>query len=116
MYRIDYTDLGNAADILYCFMTLPSLSKPECCILRENGLPETIVNDGSDFMNEDEFCSKIIGTSFLSITCVASTDIEGKHRVVLSLMQDMDYMVLNFPTAKGIPNAAEKRLLSFLEI
>lgn len=115
MYRIDYTDLRNAAEILYCFMTLPSLSKPECSILRE-GKAETIVNDGSDFMNEDEFCSKVIRADYLSITCVASTDIEGKHRAVLSLMQDMDYMVLNFPSAKGKPNEAEKRLLNLLEI
>lgn len=114
MYRIDYTNLRNAAEILYCFMTLPSLTKPECSIWCENGLSETIFNDGADFMSEDEFCRKIIRTNFLSITCVASTDKEDKYRAVLSLVQDVDYMILNFPSTNGKPNAAAKRLLRLL--
>ena len=116
MYRIDFTDLRNAAEIIYCFMTLPSLTKPECSVWRGPGIPETVVNDGGTFMSEEAFCKKLLASDFLSITCVASTDNEDKRRVVLTLMQDMDFMVLNFPSANGKPNEAERRLLKLLEI
>ena len=116
MYRIDFTDLRNAAEILYCFMTLPCLTRPECTLWNENGLPDTVVNDGAGFLTEEAFCRKIIGTKFLSITCVASTDKEDKRRVVLSLMEGMDFMVLNFPSANGKLSEAEQKLLKLLEI
>lgn len=115
MYRIDYSNLREAAEILYCFMTVPSLNKPECSIWNGQGVPETFVNDG-DFMTEERFCRKIIGTDFASITCVASTDASDKRRVVLTLMPELGFMVLNFPQANGTPNEAELRILKLLEM
>ena len=116
MYRIDYTDLHNAAEILYCFMTLPSLTNPECSIWVESGLPETVSNTGTDFMSEEAFCKKILNTKFAAITCVASTDRADKRRAVLNLMDGMDFMVLSFPQSNGKPNEAELRLLKLLEM
>ena len=116
MYRIDYSDLRNAAEIIYCFMTLPSLNRPECSIWSDNGLPETVTNDGVGFMSEETFCKMITKGEFLSVTCVASTDKEDKRRAVLTLMPEMDFMILNFPSADGKPNAAELKLLKLLEM
>lgn len=116
MYRIDYTDLQNAAEIIYCFMTLPSLKNPECSIWNGYGFPETLSNTGCGFMSEEDFCRKIRNTEFAAITCVASTDKEDKRRVVLNLMDGMDFMVLNFPQSNGKPNEAELRLLTLLEM
>ena len=116
MYRIDFTDLRNAAEIIYCFMTLPSLNKPECSIWSSDGLPETVVNEGSGFLSLEDFCGKIIRNDFAAITCVASTDKEDRRRVVLNLMEGMNFMVLNFPQSNGKPNEAERRLLKLLEL
>lgn len=116
MYRIDYADLRSAAEIIYCFMTVPSLTNPECAIWDGVGIPETIVNSGSGFMSEETFCKKITETGFISVTCVASTDKADTRRVVLTLMPELEYMVLNFPAANGKPNEAERRLLKMLEI
>ena len=115
MYRIDFTDLHNAAEIMYCFMTLPILHNPECTIWG-SGFPETIANNGTNFIPEDEFCDKICKSGADAVTCIASTDREDTRRAVLSLMPDTDYLVLNFPSANGKPNEAEKRLLMLLEM
>ena len=115
MYRIDFTDNRNAAEIIYCFMTIPSLMNPECTIWSDNGLPNTVVNDGTDFMTETEFCKKIISSDFAAISCVASTDKADTRRVVLTLMPDTDYLVLSFPFANGKPNEAELKLLRMME-
>lgn len=32
MYRIDFESLSEAAEIIYCFMTLPVLTLPECTL------------------------------------------------------------------------------------
>lgn len=115
MYRIDYTDILHAAEILYCFMTIPALTNPECTIWSDNGFPETVINDGSGFMTEQEFCRKIASTSFVTVTCIASTDREDTRRAVLTLTPDTGCIVLSFPAANGSPNEAEKRLLKLLE-
>ena len=86
MYRIDFEDIIEAAEIFYCFMT------------------------------EQEFCHKITSTDFAAISCVASTDKADTRRVVLNLMPDTDYLILNFPSANGKPNEAARRLLKLLEI
>ena len=116
MYRINFTDLRNAAEIIYCFMTIPNLTNPECTVWRGSGVPTTIANAGKEFMSEQEFWRKILSSDFAAISCVASTDKADKRRVVLSLMPGADFLVLNFPSANGKPNEAEKRLLKLLEI
>ena len=116
MYRIDYTELRNAAEIIYCFMTIPSLTNPECTIWSGSGIPNTIVNDGAGFMTEKEFCRKIVSSDFAAISCVASTDKADTRRVVLNLMPDTDYLILSFPSANGKPNEAELKLLRMLGI
>lgn len=116
MYRIDFDDLNSAAEIIYCFMTLPTLTRPECTIWNNNGIPDTVTNEGSGFMTEQEFCKRITSSGFAAISCVASTDKADTRRVVLNLMPDMDFMVLNFPSANGKPNEAERLLLRLLEI
>ena len=32
MYRIDFEDIIEAAEIIHCFMTIPTLTNPECTI------------------------------------------------------------------------------------
>jgi len=115
MFRIDFIDLNNAAEIMYCFMTLPSLTRPECTIWSDAGFPDTLTNDGPGFMSEKEFCSKITSSNFSAITCIASTDKQDKRRVVLNLMPDTEYLVLNFPSSGGRLNPDEKKLLALLE-
>lgn len=116
MYRIDFEDVNEAAEILYCFMTIPTLTHPECTIWSDSGIPNTVTNDGTGFMTEQEFCQKIASTDFVVISCVASTDKADTRRVVLNLMPDTDYLILNFPSANGKPNEAERRLMRLLEI
>lgn len=113
MYRIDFEDIKEAAEIFYCFMTIPSLTNPECTIWSDNGFPNTITNDGTDFMTEQEFYEKITASEFAAISCVASTDKADTRRVVLSLMPDTEYLVLNFPTSGGQLNANEKRVFNY---
>ena len=115
MYRIDFTDLRKAAEIIYCFLTLPCLHNPECSIWGSDGLPKSVLNGGMGFASEEDFCRKIVGCDFAAVTCVASTDKADKRRVVLNLMDGMDFMVLSFPQANGKPNEAEHRLLKMLE-
>lgn len=115
MYRIDFEDIIEAAEIFYCFMTIPTLTNPECTIWSDSGIPNTITNDGTGFMTEQEFCHKITSADFAAISCVASTDKADTRRVVLNLMPDTDYLILNFPSANGKPNEAERRLLKLLE-
>lgn len=115
MYRIDFEDINEAAEIIYCFMTIPTLTNPECTIWSDSGIPNTIANGGTGFMTEQEFCHKITSVAFAAISCVASTDKADTRRVVLNLMPDTDYLVLNFPSANGKPNEAERKLLKFLE-
>lgn len=116
MYRIDYSNLNEATKIIYCFMTIPVLFNLECTIWSDSGLPDTVTNDGTSFMSEQEFCKKILSTDFVAISCIAATDKADSRRVVLNLMPDMDFMVLNFPQSNGKPNEAERRLLKLLEI
>lgn len=116
MYQIDFEDVNEAAEIIYCFMTIPTLTNPECTIWSDSGIPNTVTNDGTGFMTEREFCHKIATTEFAAISCVASTDKADKRRVVLNLMPGTDYLILNFPSANGKPNEAERRLLKLLEI
>ena len=116
MYRIDFEDINEAAEIIYCFMTIPTLTNPECTIWSDSGIPTTITNDGTGFMTEQEFCYKITSADFAAISCVASTDKADTRRVVLNLMPDTDYLILNFPSANGKPNEAERRLMKLLEI
>jgi len=116
MYRIDFEDINEAAEIIYCFMTIPTLTNPECTIWSDCGIPNTVSNDGTGFMTEQEFCHKVKSTEFVAISCVASTDKADTRRVVLNLMPDTDYLVLNFPSANGKPNEAERRILQLLEM
>lgn len=116
MYRIDYENINEVAEIMYCFMTIPSLTHPECTIWSDSGLPDTVTNNGTGFMSEQEFCKRITSSNYAAISCVASTDKADTRRVVLNLMPDMDYMVLNFPNSNGKPNEAEQRLLKLLEL
>lgn len=114
MYRIDFNDLQNAAEIMYCFMTVSSLYNPECTIWG-TVFPETVVNDGADFMTEADFCNKIVKSKAEAITCVASTNRSDTRRVVLSLMPDTDYLVLNFPSSNGKLSTEEQKLIMLLE-
>lgn len=114
MYRIDYEDMYSAAEILYCFMTISALINPECAIWDGRGIPETISHNGSEFISETEFCKKIVASDSVSVTCVASTDAADKRRVVLTLIPELGYMVLNFPQANGRLNEDEKKIIEIL--
>ena len=111
MYRIDFETMREAAEILYCFMTLPLLNDPECTIWSDSGFPDTITNTGSSFMTEQEFCERITSSGFTAISCVASADKAGTRRAVLNLLPDTDYLVLNFPPLNGKINPNEKTFL-----
>ena len=65
-------------------------------------------------MTEQEFCRKLIGSGFAAVTCIASIDKADTRRVVLNLLPDAEFILLNFPNANGKPNEAEKRLLQSL--
>ena len=52
MYSIDFENLHKAAEIIYCFMTLPALTKPECTLWNDDGFPDTVTNTGMGFMSE----------------------------------------------------------------
>lgn len=56
MYSIDFENLHKAAEIIYCFMTLPALTKPECTLWNDDGFPDTVTNTGKGFMSEEKFC------------------------------------------------------------
>lgn len=116
MYRVKYQDLHHAAEIIYCFMTRSGLTKPECTIWDKNGVPNTLVNTGAGFMGKDAFCRKLLTKDFLSVTCVAATDRQDRRRVVLSLVQDVEFMVLSFPSSDGNLNDDEIRLMQLLGI
>lgn len=116
MYRIDYSDLRDAAVTMYRFMTIPTLTRPECTIWGDSLPPDTITNTGTDFISEEEFCQKIISASASAVICVASTDRADKRRVVLSLIPSLGYLVLNFPTAaNGNLTWKEKDLMRMLQ-
>lgn len=115
MYRIDFKDMFDVAEIIYCFMTIPSLHNQECSLFDASGIPETILNDGDVFMTEQEFRIKIALSQIEAIACVASTDMEDKNRVVLSLMPGTNYLVLNFPGRTGDLSTAEANLLKVLK-
>ena len=115
MYRIDFESLSKAAEIIYCFMTFPVLTRPECTLWNDEGLPNTVTNKGKKFMSEEKFCRWLMSSDFAAISCVASTDKAPKLLVVLSLMPGARYMTLNFPMAQGMPSEAEKSLLHILE-
>ncbi len=51
MYSIDFENLHKAAEIIYCFMTLPALTKPECTLWNDDGFPDTVTNTGKGFMS-----------------------------------------------------------------
>lgn len=116
MYRIDYNNINEAVQIIYCFMTIPVLSRPECTVWSDSGFADTLTNDGTGFMSENEFCDRIISSGFAAISCIASTDKTGSRRVVLNLMPDTDFLVLNFLSTNSKPNEAERRLLQLLEM
>lgn len=114
MYQINCTDLHDAAKKIYRFMTMPSLTRPECSFWSEKGIPVSITNDGKGFMLEKDFCKKVITSNCVAVLCVASTDKTDKRRVVLNYILGLNMMVLNFPSANGKPNEAEKRLFKAL--
>ena len=116
MYRIDFANIKEAAGILYRFMTSSALTNPECTIWSADGFTNTIENNGAGFMTEPEFRRKLICSGFVAVTCIASTDKSDTRRVVLNLLPDAEFILLNFPNANGKPNDAEKRLLQLLGI
>lgn len=65
-------------------------------------------------MLEKDFCKKVITSNCVAVLCVASTDKADKRRVVLNYILGLNMMVLNFPSANGKPNEAEKRLFKEL--
>lgn len=101
MYSIDFENLHKAAEIIYCFMTLPALTKPECTLWNDDGFPDTVTNTGKGFMSEEKFCRWIVNSDFAAISCVASTDKEDSRRVVLNLIPGARYMTLNFPMSSA---------------
>lgn len=116
MYRIDYSNLQEAVKIIYRFMTIPTLTMPECTIWDDSGTPDTLTHRDIRFMTEKDFYKKITSAPFSSITCVASTDKADTRRVVLLMVSDksIDYMALNFPSANGKINQAERELVQTL--
>ena len=116
MYRIDFSDKAHAVSRIYDFMSIPLLNMPECTAWGETGPLMTITKDTDSFMLKDEFSRMLLGKNFVAVSCVASTDKADTRRVVLNLMPDTDYLVLNFPSANGKPNEAERRILQLLEM
>lgn len=114
MYNIPFKDFKDAAGILYRFMTDSDLTRPECSIFTKDK-STTITNNGDGFITEAEFFRKLNVPLLEAVLCVASTDKADTRRVVLSLIPQIKMMVLNFPSADGKLNAAEKRLMERLE-
>ena len=115
MYRVDYTDKTDALHIMYCFMTIPFLTLPECTVWGEHGPIMTLTNDGSGFISELEFQARLLKSGFFAITCTASTDKADTRRVNLTFTHEFEFMVLNFPCANGNLNAAEKKVFEYLD-
>lgn len=113
MYQIKCTDSHDAASIIYRFLSIPTLTRPECSLWSEKGIP-IIVAKGRDYTNERNLYEKIALSGCAAVTCVASTDKKDKRRVVLNYMVKGNIMVLNFPFANGKPNDAEALLLKTL--
>lgn len=114
MYRIDYSNLREAFEILYQFMTFPNLTRPECTLWSTSEPLITVTNTGNGFMSEREFRKKLFSSEFAAIVCVAGTDKADKRRVALQLISGMDFLVLNFPSANDNLNKAERELLEAL--
>lgn len=115
MYRIDCSDRNSAIKITYRFMAIPFLTKPECALWKENGMPQIIAGAGAALMPEDDFCKKLMNTDFAAIICTASTDKADKRRVVLTYTPGLGFMVLNFPQADGKLNESEKKIFEYLK-
>lgn len=115
MYRIDCSDRNSAIKITYRFMAIPFLTKPECALWKENGMPQIIAGAGAALMPEDDFCKKLMNTDFAAITCTASTDKADKRRVVLTYTPGLGFMVLSFPQADGKLNESEKKIFEYLK-
>ena len=88
MYSIDFENLHKAAEIIYCFMTLPALTKPECTLWNDDGFPDTVTNTGKGFMSEEKFCRWIVNSDFAAISCVASTDKEDGREFSINDLGD----------------------------
>lgn len=115
MYRVNYDSTRSAIRILYRFMTMSFLTRPECTAWGENGPLFTLTNDRNDFMDEKDFSRKVLGNRCVAVTCTASTDKADRRRVVLTFMENLEFIVLNFPSANGKLNDAERKVKSLLE-
>ena len=113
MYQIKCENLQDASHKIYRFLSVPSLTRPECSLWSEKGIPVMLSKD-RDYTNEGTLCEKIASSGCAAVTCVASTDKKDKRRVVLNYMVKANILVLNFPFANGNPNDAETRLLKTL--
>ena len=113
MYQIKCENLQDASHKIYRFLSVPSLTRPECSLWSEKGIP-VMLSKGRDYTNEGTLYEKIASSGCAAVTCVASTDKKDKRRVVLNYMVKANILVLNFPFANGKPNDAETRLLKTL--
>ena len=115
MYRVDYIDRPHAISRIYDFMTIPFLNMPECTVWGEKGPLMTLTNNGSAFLTKPEFKKRLLSSKMIAVSCVASTDRADNRRAVLTYTKDLDFMVLNFPSANGHLNADEDRVLDYLK-
>lgn len=51
----------------------------------------------------------------VAISCVASTDKADTRRAVLTYTKELDFMVLNFPSAVSGLNADEKKVIEYID-
>lgn len=114
MYRVDYSDERAALKIIYRFLSIPFLTKPECSVWRDNGFANTVTDIKKEWPTEADFLREINNTPFKAISCTAATDRADKRRVALAYTPEIDMMVLSFPQANGKLNDREKQVFDYL--
>lgn len=114
MYHVPYRNTEDALKLLYRFMTIPFLNRPECSALGATQYLFTVMNTGDGFLSEEEFYEKVKSSPYKGITCTASTDAADLRRVVLAYLPGQNMMVLSFPAANGKLNAQEEKIFDYL--
>lgn len=115
MYRVDFSGISEAISRIYDFMTIPTLNMPECTVWGHGGPVLSLTNNCGAFMTRTQFQKRLLGCNMVAISCVASTDKADTRRAVLTYTKELDFMVLNFPSAVSGLNADEKKVIEYLD-
>ena len=115
MYRINYKDEYDALEKLYRFLSIPYLTRPECSVWKEAGLPKLYSDISTDFPNVLDFLGELGDMDFTAVSCVASTDERDERRVTLTFTPEINLLVLSFPQSNGKLNHREQMIFEYLE-